>query len=66
MRNGNLKKKIEEARKVHNDFYDYSLVIENEPISVRHKTQIICPVHGVFEMSLDNHIRGLLKYCNDK
>lgn len=56
MRNGNLKKKIEEAKKVHNNFYDYSLVIENEPKSVRHKTKIICPVHGVFEMSLDNHV----------
>jgi len=56
MRKGNLKKKIEEAKKVHNDFYDYHLVEENEPISVRHKTKIICPIHGVFEMSLDNHI----------
>ena len=56
MKKGNLKKKIEEAKKIHNDFYDYSLVIENEPKSVRHKTKIICPIHGVFEMSLDNHI----------
>ena len=61
MRKGNLEKKIEEAKKVHNDFYDYCLVFENEPISVRHKTKIVCPIHGVFEMSLDNHVRGKQK-----
>lgn len=58
MRKGNLKKKIEEAKKIHGDKYDYSLVMENEPKSVRNKTQIICPIHGVFEMSLNNHIGG--------
>ena len=56
MRNGNLKNKIEAAKKIHNDFYDYHLVEENEPKSVRNKTKIICPIHGIFEMTLDNHI----------
>ena len=61
MRGGKLQKKIEQAKKIHNKFYDYSLVIANEPASVRHKTQIICPKHGVFEMSLDNHVGGKQK-----
>jgi hypothetical protein len=53
-----LKKKIEEAKKVHNDFYDYSLVFKDNPKTIFNNTTIICPKHGEFEMSLKNHIGG--------
>ena len=56
-----LKKKIEEAKKVHNDFYDYSSVFKNNPKTIFNNTTIICPVHGEFEMSLKNHIGGKQK-----
>ena len=47
-----LKKKIEEAKKVHNDFYDYSSVFKNNPKTIFNNTTIICPLHGEIEMRL--------------
>ena len=47
---------IRRAREKHGDKYDYSLV-EDAP-TMRHKMKIICPVHGVFEQIIRNHLRG--------
>jgi len=44
---------IEKAKIVHNNRYDYSLV---EYKKARLKVKIICPIHGVFEQTPDNHI----------
>jgi len=60
-----LKKTTEEfiidAKKIHGDKYDYSLVkyaIE--------KIKIICPIHGIFEQNANKHLnnRGC-PYCNE-
>lgn len=45
---------IEKARKVHGDYYDYSLVkYVNNTIPV----EIICPVHGVFHQRPVDHLQ---------
>ncbi|MDR0676612.1 MAG: DUF723 domain-containing protein [Elusimicrobiota bacterium] len=54
---GDLKRKtveqfIEEARQIHGEKYDYSLV---EYKNAHTKVKIICPKHGVFEMRPNNH-----------
>ena len=46
---------INKAKKVHGDKYDYSLVDYN---GARDKVKIICPIHGMFEQTPDNHKRG--------
>jgi very-short-patch-repair endonuclease/ribosomal protein L36 len=47
------------GKKVHGDKYDYSLV---DYKNNKTKVKIICPIHGVFEQTLNNH----LKYgCSD-
>ena len=46
---------IAKAKLKHGDRYDYSLV---EYINSRTKVKIICKIHGVFEMSPDNHLSG--------
>ena len=46
---------IEEAREVHGDIYDYSLV-EYKNNSTRVK--IVCSAHGIFEQSPNSHLRG--------
>jgi len=46
------KEHLETARKVHNNFYDYSKVIYT---GCNDKVIIGCPKHGNFEMLLDNH-----------
>ena len=46
---------IRRFHKVHDDKYDYSLV---EYVNYDTKVKIICPIHGVFEMTPSNHIRG--------
>jgi hypothetical protein len=54
----NLEKKnefIKRAKEVHGDKYDYSL---SEYINARIKLRIICPIHGKFEQSPFNHLRG--------
>jgi hypothetical protein len=45
---------IEESRKIHKDFYDYSSV---EFINSREKVKIHCPIHGYF-------FQGPLKHKN--
>ena len=46
---------IEEANKVHNNRYDYSLT---EYKKAKIKVKIICPIHGVFEQIPNNHLSG--------
>jgi uncharacterized protein YbbK (DUF523 family) len=47
---------INQARQVHGDKYDYSLV---EYVNSKTKVCIICPEHGEFWMSPINHLKGL-------
>lgn len=53
---------IKKAQKVHGTFYDYSLV---EYKNNKTKVKIICPEHGVFEQTPDNHLSGQgCPYCS--
>ena len=45
----------EEFKRSHGDFYDYSEVIY---ISTRDKITVICPIHGRFKTTPDQHKRG--------
>jgi len=49
----NLEIFISKANTVHQTFYDYSLVEMN---GVKEKVKIICPIHGLFKQTPDNHI----------
>jgi len=56
---------IEKAKEKHDDKYDYSLVNYKNS---KTKVKIICPIHGIFEQTPDNHIHkkyGCSK-CNGK
>ena len=44
---------IKKANKIHDSKYDYSLI---NYINNKSKVKIICPEHGVFEQSINNHI----------
>ena len=46
---------INEAKKIHNDKYDYSKV---DYINSHTKVKIICSEHGVFEQTPTNHLQG--------
>lgn len=46
---------IEQAKSIHGDKYDYSLV---EYVSNYTKVKIICPKHGMFEQKPNSHITG--------
>jgi hypothetical protein len=50
-----LEKFLDECYKVHNDFYDYSLV---EYVNTNSKVKIICPIHGLFEQTPHSHLSG--------
>ena len=53
---------IDKAKKMHGDKYDYSLV---HYIRSFKKVIIICPIHGQFEQTPNNHLRGCgCPYCN--
>ena len=56
---------IIDAKKIHDDKYDYSLVEYKHSGT---KVKIICPTHGVFEQSPANHLkgRGCPKCAGDK
>jgi hypothetical protein len=50
-----LKQFIEDANKIHNTKYDYSLVdYKNNQTNIK----IICKTHGVFEQTPNNHLAG--------
>ena len=51
---------IEKSKKVHEDKYDYSLV---NYINLKTKIDIICPTHGIFEQSPNNHLKYGCKFC---
>lgn len=46
---------IVEFRKVHGDYYDYSLA---EKGKLKDKIKIICPKHGIFEQAPSKHLNG--------
>ena len=46
---------IEKAKQIHGDKYDYSKV---EYVNNRTKVCIICPEHGEFWQTPDNHLKG--------
>lgn len=51
---------IKKSTKKHKNKYDYSLVqYENN----RKKVKIICPIHGIFEQSPSEHIKGGCRKC---
>jgi hypothetical protein len=47
---------IEKAVQVHGGNYDYSLVSYKNS---KHKVQIICHLHGIFEQSPNHHLKGV-------
>lgn len=51
----NTERFIEEARKIHGDKYDYSLV---EYTKAETRVKIVCPKHGVFEQIPHSHLSG--------
>ena len=52
---------INEANKIHNNKYDYSLT---KYINAKTKVKIICSKHGVFEQNANDHLRGHgCSYC---
>lgn len=50
-----VEESIRKAKIIHGDFYDYSKVTYNK---VADKVTIICPIHGKFEQTMNNHLRG--------
>lgn len=65
-RRRNMKELVEQARKVHGDKYDYSMITEYK--NDRIKYPIVCPEHGVFYQTFNNHIKGEqgCPYCGRK
>ena len=54
---------ISDAKKIHGDAYDYSLV---NYINGKEKVSILCEAHGRFEQSPSNHLRGKgCPYCSN-
>ena len=51
---------VQLAKEIHGDKFDYSLVTEIK--DCRDKVKVICPVHGVFEIEVFQHIRGKDKH----
>lgn len=45
----------EKSSKIHNNHYDYSLVVYKDS---KTKVKIICSIHGVFEQTPNNHLKG--------
>ena len=55
---------IEKSKEKHNDKYDYSLV---EYKNNKTKVKIICPEHGMFEQTPNNHLNNNgCPYCGNK
>lgn len=46
---------IQEAKKIHGSKYDYSNV---EYVNSHTKVKLVCPIHGEFEVTPNNHIKG--------
>ena len=61
-----IKKFIQRAKKIHNNYYQYD---ETTFKDIQTKIKIICPKHGEFWMTLNNHInmkQGCAKCYHDK
>ena len=50
-----LEKLIEKAKKIHGNKYNYS---KSDAPTCKDKAIFICPIHGEFEQTWDNHING--------
>ena len=50
-----FEEQINRAKKVHNDYYDYSLLVDEDSFNKSYQ-KIICPVHGEFTQLWSNHI----------
>ena len=46
---------VEKAKKIHGDKYNYDFV---DYVNSQTKVKIICPKHGVFEQTPNNHLKG--------
>lgn len=46
---------IKESNEIHNNKFDYSLIIYN---NCYEKVEIICPIHGIFKQPLHSHKQG--------
>jgi hypothetical protein len=54
---------IERAKVIHGNLFDYS---KTEYISYKVEVEILCPIHGSFDQTPDNHLKGKgCKYCAD-
>lgn len=51
-----LKSFLEKANKKHNYIYNYSLITSYK--NNKQKIKIICNIHGVFSLRIDNHLKG--------
>ncbi len=51
----NTEEFVKKAKEMHGDIYDYSLV---DYTNAKTKIRIICPIHGVFEQTPNNHLKG--------
>lgn len=56
MRAKTLQERITHFESVHSGKYDYSLLVE--PIRWDSKINVICPEHGLFSITVNNHARG--------
>jgi hypothetical protein len=63
MRKKTTEEFIKNAIEIYGDRYNYSLV---EYIGAHTKVKIICPIHGVFEQSPNNHLRWGCSMCSGK
>jgi formylmethanofuran dehydrogenase subunit E len=55
---------INRFRKIHGNKYDYSLVKEFKGNSINSNIIIICPKHGEFLQTPQNHLKNNCPYCN--
>lgn len=46
---------IQQAKEIHGNKYDYSLTLYNHS---KKKVKIICPIHGIFEQTPNEHLKG--------
>ena len=58
-KNKSLEQFIEEANKIHNNFYDYSKV---EYTKMSDKIIVLCPKHGEYQVAVNRHLSGM--QCN--
>ncbi len=59
----NTEQFISKSREIHNNKFDYSKSVYN---GSRNKVKIICPIHGEFETTAGNHLRGFdCKLCSN-